>query len=79
MVEGGAGEPESGGRRADRLPLLADAAEHLVLDLDEIAGIEERVVDRKSWVGDRLGVVPTTVVYSREAGGRFPMAVCGRW
>ncbi len=25
----------------------------------------------------RLGVVPTTVVYRREAGGRLPMAVWG--
>jgi hypothetical protein len=29
-------------------------------------------------VRGRLGVVPTTVVYRREAGGWLPMAVWGR-
>jgi len=55
LVESGAGEAELGGALANRGPLPAHPAQHLVLDLDEISGIEE-VTGAKQRVFDPLGV-----------------------
>jgi hypothetical protein len=41
LVEGGTGEAERGSGVADGAPLPADTAQHLVLDLNQIAGVEE--------------------------------------
>src|SRR5438093_291911 len=43
LVEGNPREAEGGGRPGHRVPIGVDAAEHLVLDLDQVAGVEERV------------------------------------
>jgi hypothetical protein len=41
LIEHGTGKPERLGDRGDRGPLDVNAAEHLVLDLHEIARVEE--------------------------------------
>ena len=55
LVEGGSGDPKSGTCAGHRMPVHVDAADHLVLHLGEIAGIEERI-GLKGRVCDLLGV-----------------------
>jgi hypothetical protein len=46
----------------------------------ELLELEQRMSALEATLGldARLGVVPTSVVYRREAGGLLPMLVCGR-
>ena len=43
LVKGGTGEPEAGSRSAYRLTIVLHPAQHFVLDLDKVAGIEKIV------------------------------------
>jgi hypothetical protein len=43
LVKGGTGKPEVGSRLAYRVTVVLHTPQHFVLDLDEIAGIEEIV------------------------------------
>src|SRR5262249_31138900 len=51
LVKGGPREPEGGSRAAYWLPIALDAAQHLVLDLNQVAGIE-KLVGQEQFVGD---------------------------
>ncbi len=54
LVESGPREAEGRSRLRDRLSVDPHSAEHLVLDLDQVAGIEE-LAGLKPFVGDGLG------------------------
>ena len=54
-VEGRPGEAEGGGGLGDRLAVGQHAAQHLVLDLDQVAGVEEGVAAGEGRVDHRLG------------------------
>ena len=55
LVEGGAREPEGACRFADGVAVHVNLAQHLVLDLQQVVGIEEIAV-LKQGVTDRLGL-----------------------
>ena len=55
LVEGGAGESESVRGFADGLLIHVNLAEHLVLDLQKVVGVEEIAV-LKQRVSDRFGL-----------------------
>ena len=55
LVERGAGQAEGGGSATHGVALDSDPANHLVLDLDQIPGVEE-VRGREAVVGDRFRV-----------------------
>ena len=52
LIEGGPGETESRRGASYRMALALHAAQHLVLDLDQISGIEEAALDKQG-IGDR--------------------------
>lgn len=56
LVKRRAREPKPLRGRGDRHPVLRHPAEHLVLDLHHIPGVEERGVLLKQGVGDPVGV-----------------------
>jgi Integrase core domain len=51
-IERRTGEAESGRHLADWLPFLAGSTQHLVLDLDQVAGVEEGVAGGEGGVAD---------------------------
>src|SRR2546421_4936280 len=77
LVEGRSREAEVGGHLADRLALLAAPTQHLVLDLDHVARVEEQIAGREGGVADRLwprveGVVATQGRFLVLAGSGGP-------
>src|SRR5262245_26830956 len=54
LIEDGTGEPERLGYRGDGGPLDANASEHLILDLDQVARVEELTAEEQG-VGHLLG------------------------
>ena len=52
LIKGRPREAEISGRVADRLTLLAHSAQHLVLNLDQVTSVEERVVGRERGITD---------------------------
>jgi hypothetical protein len=54
LIKRGPGEAESRRGASQRVPLVLHAAQHLVLDLDQISGIEKAVVGKQG-IGDSAG------------------------
>ena len=55
LIEDGTGEPERLSNLGDRDPLDANSAKHLILDLHEVARVEELAAEEQG-VGHLLGV-----------------------
>src|SRR6266571_4334431 len=54
LIKGRSREAEIGGCLADRLAILPHPAQHLVLDLDQVAGVEEVIAGSEGGVANRL-------------------------
>ena len=67
LVPGGAGDAEAGRGVAYRHVVLAHAAQHLVLDLEQIARVEERI-RQEQLVAHRLGMRVQAAVVLEDAG-----------
>jgi len=55
LIEGRAREAEAGTGLAHSLPILASPPQHLVLDLDQIVGVEEGIAGGEGGVAHGLG------------------------
>ena len=76
MVEGRTREAEGSGARCDGDAVNPDAPEHLVLDLHDVARVEE-VLPREGVVGDALGARVEAATRAEGVGLRVGRLAAG--